>query len=243
MITDRVSSLRLRIRALTEKGKRIAHSQAIHAHAQKLAEGNKEGAALRKCRGALAMRDNTASSTTTVHSAVTVVKALRVRVAQDAAVLADPNAFQPLWQAIAKVNTELRSGLGLQWKAYADARIPPLSTDVLSVLRNIGDLRPQVDRVEGRLRQLRERRELLPTEAAEIEAFDAAVKEAESLWQKLGGDSLPPAVLKFLRDAGTKGAAIDALDEIVLEWLKAHRLWHAFRVTVVRDGVNSGARS
>jgi hypothetical protein len=243
MLLSRAVELQMAIKAVQERGRRLEYVQGIQSHAQKLTERADELSGLLACRAALAARGrDVATSTSSVNAAAEAMRSVRRRIQADVRVCADPVAFAPTWAALNKAANELRSAVRTSWNAYTDDRIPALNSDVLDVLRKIGDLSQQVIRVEQRLRDLRARRDTPPMRLEEIAAFDAGVQEVESLWHTLGGDSLPIEVLRFLQNSGTSGAGLDSLTPLVNEWLHDHRLWTAFRITIAREasGPNSG---
>lgn len=236
MLIARAERLQEAIKGVEERARLLAHSQSIQSHAQKLTDKSREMTALMTSRAALESRGyDAAPSVTAIRVAVEALRSVQNRIATDAGVAADPTVLAPLFTALNRLANELRSELTTAWRQYASARIPALSSDVLDVLRKISDLRPQVTRVEQRLRELEQRREQLPSQPEEIASFEASVEEVEGLWHSLGGDSLPSEVLQFLQEAGTAGAALERLSPAVIEWLRNHNLWTAFRITVARE--------
>jgi hypothetical protein len=243
MILARANELQASIRFVQERSRRLEHLQGIRSHAQKLAERAEEIRGLLACRNALIARGQEVRiSSNLALVAAEAMRSVQRRIASDAAVSADPAAFADTWTALNKIVTGLRSALRVAWQSYADDRIPSLNSDVLNVLRRLADLRQKVARVEQRLGDLRSRRDTPLLRPEEIEAFDVGVKEVESLWHTLGGDTLPPEVLRFLQDSGTGGAALDSLTPVVTEWLRDNHLWTAFRIGIARDAAESSSR-
>jgi hypothetical protein len=236
MLLNRANELQAAIKAVQDRSRRLEYVEGIHSLAQKLTERATDISGLLACRSALASRGaNAGTSASFANSAAEAVRSVSRRIESDVAVSAEPGAFAPTFSALNRITTDLRGALRLAWNAYVDGRIPSLNSDVLDVLRRIGDLQQQVMRVEQRLKDLRARREVLPLRPEEIAAFDAGVEEVESLWHNLGGDSVPPEVLRFLQNSGTGGATLDSLNSVIVEWLRAHRLWTAFRITIARE--------
>jgi hypothetical protein len=122
------------------------------------------------------------------------------------------------------------------------ARMPALNTLVLGVLRGIPNLRDQTNRLDRFLRNLESWRIGLPTDASAAQAFDTAVEEAEKIWRQLGGDELGPEVSSFLQQTGVGGASLDQLTPTISEWLRSHKIWNSFRITLARDTPPTGSR-
>jgi hypothetical protein len=245
MLVNRANELQTAIKTVQERGRRLEYVQGIQSLAQKLTERAAEISGLLACRSALAERGcDFAPAASLTKTAAEGLRSMRRRLEADATASADPGSFAPTLLALNRIVVDLRSALRSTWTAYVDDRIPSLNPDVLDVLRRIGDLRHQVSRVEQRLRDLKLRRDVLPLRPEEIAAFDAGVQEIGTLWHTLGGDSLPGEVLRFLQSSGTGGAALDSLTPVVTEWLRDHRLWTAFRITIAREtaGPNSSRR-
>jgi hypothetical protein len=107
-----------------------------------------------------------------------------------------------------------------------------VDTTVLLVLANIPELAAavlQVRQIQNAIQQLR----TLPTpQETDINMFHAEVVKLGTVWQNLGGDSLPEEVRQFIASAGTSGVGLHLYTEIVADWFKARGIESSFRVVL-----------
>jgi hypothetical protein len=156
---------------------------------------------------------------------------LRTRFREEPTYVLGPNRLAVVRNEVPTFAKTLEQQLLAAWRAYTTAQAPAVNPEVLTMLRGIGALRPQVDRVSVGLRDLAERANRVPTTEADIDQFGRKAAEVSAAWGELDSGHLPAEVLSFLKDAGSPmGADLNKLTEPVRQWLRDHDLTGAFRI-------------
>ena len=130
--------------------------------------------------------------------------------------------------------TTLINTLSLSWTDWCNSRIPQISSEVLSVLENVGSIKTKIHDLKTLKKSINDFVSSLPDSTSEIERFLAKVKEFSDQWDTLGGNDIPPEAISFLRDAGQyAGADIDLLTNSISNWLSSHGLHKSLRIRIV----------
>lgn len=162
---------------------------------------------------------------------LTELEQLRTRIGEEPTYVLGPNRLAVVRNEVPAFALTLEQQLLTAWRTYTTAQAPAVNPEVLTVLRGIGALRPQVDRVSVGLRDLAERSNRVPATEAEIDQFGRKAAEVAAAWEELDSGYLPAEVLSFLKDAGSPmGADLNKLSEPVRQWLRDHDLTGAFRI-------------
>jgi hypothetical protein len=148
--------------------------------------------------------------------------------------------FNAMMAPVERFRAELETAVNAAWRAYAVSRKPAIDRQVLEVLRRLRGFAVTADRIEKLLDQIDVAADLQPQTADDIVTLNNYVASAERAWRELGGESVPPAVLAFLHDAGTRGALLEQLTGDVRQWLDAHNLLSRIRVHLIRESMSGG---
>jgi hypothetical protein len=158
---------------------------------------------------------------------------LQERYNENPSSIVGPNRLGPVKSGVATLVSSLEQQLLSAWAAYVREHTPSASPEVLNVLSRIPTLRTQVDRVWVGLRGLNDVLQRLPTTGGDIDAFDRKAKELLTTWTAFDSTHLPPEVLRFLKEVGSGGAALESLTPTVRQWLDHHHLTASFHIRSV----------
>ena len=150
--------------------------------------------------------------------------------------------FNAVATPIERLIPEFESAVTSAWTTYVTSRIPPVDQQVLGVLRRLPGFQQSVRRIETSLSLMQAAMVTPPQNAEALAAFNERVTAVEDAWHSLGGQSVPPAVLQFLKDAGSQGATLEQLSNEVRGWLEAHHLFARVRVHLLRDAISFGSK-
>lgn len=164
------------------------------------------------------------------------LRQLRDRYLENASSILGPNRLVAVKTTLPSIASSLERELLTAWDTYTRERIPAVNDEVLNVLGRIPALRAHVDRVWAGLRALKERQLRLPTTQGEIDTFDRMASDAGTTWNAFDSAQLPSEVLRFLKEAGSGGAALETLTEVVRRWLDQHALTASFRIRSISSG-------
>lgn len=234
MLSERSQRLQRQIADVQERAASVGMLQALKTAGEKFEESRQDLARLRDVERALKARAVAVAEPG--HLRTTALVAVRgYRGSLNSSAAAEPQVITPLLNQLRAAANEARSRLTSAWAEYVRSQAPSLNTTVLAVLRGIPSLRAPATNLERCLRTIEGWRNSLPNDGNAVAAFDADVAEAKRMWQQLGGDDLGPDVTQFLQAAATSSATIESLTPEITEWLKRHKVWNAFRITLVSD--------
>jgi hypothetical protein len=162
-------------------------------------------------------------------------RALRIIAAETPADLADPPFniaydFTDRLRGIASgVDTAIRDG----WRRYIEANSPGGSEEVLDALGRLPQLRLGVTRIRQCRQGIAALAATPPTDPARaIDQLRELVAEHRTAWTALTSDSVPDAVIRFLRACAGEGAQVTALTLEVRDWLETRNLLGSLRIRI-----------
>jgi len=132
------------------------------------------------------------------------------------------------------LSDRLRTMLESAWHGYVDSRHVEVSEHLLGILDQIPGLQASISEIRASQGRITRLRGTLPSDAAAVDALDAAVAQLRVLWQKLAGDGVPDQVMQFIRAAAAGGASLEMLTDEVEAWLTVRGVRSAFNVVVRR---------
>lgn len=160
---------------------------------------------------------------------------LRAIAAEDPAGLANPpfnvtHEFTNRLRGLAvAADTAIREG----WQRFVAENGPGGSDEVLEALGKLSQMRAGVTRI----RQCRQKIAVLATTVPAdpvraVEQLRELATEHRAAWTELTADSVPPAVILFLRASAGEGAPLTALTGDVRDWLETRELLASFRIRI-----------
>jgi hypothetical protein len=124
--------------------------------------------------------------------------------------------------------------LSLAWSEWCNSRMPKISSEVLTVLENVGSIKTKIKELKTLKISINGYAASLPDSSNEIKNFLEKLKAFSDQWDSLGGNDIPPEAISFLRDAGqSSGANIDLMTDSISNWLSSHGLHKSLRIRIV----------
>jgi hypothetical protein len=162
-----------------------------------------------------------------------LITEMKTRFSRDAEWMKEAGSLDDLKRKIDDYTKKMTEQLRVSWKAYVERELPSLPTDVLSVLDKIPAFRQTVQGIREAYVQLYRLQETLPKTVEEVTNIDEVKQGMKALWDKLGGDNVPPEVLQFLRMASLQGGAgLELYNENIKTWLEQQGLSTSFRICI-----------
>lgn len=135
-------------------------------------------------------------------------------------VLQPPNfSFQVFNQTLLSLCNNIRFSLRQSWGDYTARRVPKIDNELLTVLKDIGDLGGVVGRIEALSARVDTAKGKVPQREDEVDDFEELVADLIKAWDSLESDDMPQSVRVFLKEATSGGAPFSLLTEEVRSWL------------------------
>lgn len=160
---------------------------------------------------------------------------LRTIAAEDPAGLANPpfNVTHEFTNRLKSLATAANSSVEEGWRRFVVESAPSGSDEVLEALGKLPQMRNGVARIRLCRQKLAALAAAVPADpASAVKQLKGLETEHASAWAELTADSVPPAVLQFLRACAADGAPVANLTEEVRDWLEARELLDSFRIRI-----------
>ena len=171
-----------------------------------------------------------------VENVIDQINELSTAFTNDPETLNQARSLVALKHSVTTIQTALGPNLKFYWQEYVDSQVPETNEDLMGVLGQISTFNATVETVRKLQREIALMRETLPSDQVELNRLATKAKILTGIWQKLGSDEVPQAVLQFLRQAVTRGAPLSMLTTEVSKWLADYKIIDSFIIRLSSGG-------
>lgn len=161
--------------------------------------------------------------------------ALRIAVATDPKVLADPpfDLRFGFVDRLAGLATAAEKASSMAWSQWVSQKSNLSSDDVLTALSALPQFRNSIATIKQCRTSITALAATVPSNvSAAMVQLDSLLTAHNSAWADLTAEGIPEGVLTFIRACAGEGAPLALLSDEVVDWLKQRSLTNAFRIKI-----------